>query len=1639
MDSSTLIEFGVIQDYVVSFGSSYPTSIYPLNHRECFASTTKELCRFERKNVKMKYKYQFAASILVPGTEFLIGVTAKFGKLMVLRTSDLSEPLIDDFHTDQHGIFHMIYSPKSRSVITIGSGICVFTFDYDPAQLRISILKPNISLKRRSRFADNYDTTILVPPPFDPEREVLLLPTPNGITPYTLDGKPLEPYSIYPADIKTVYTFNHQTQKLLLYDSNEGMTLWNSEKNLLSRFSTAGSSVVAMIFVDNENVVCLNSYNSLFFLNIETGRTFHCITLSQKPSRLFLIDHQYQKYLFVCCGTTVKAMKLVIPWFVWNLNLSNPLRICRCDQFNHASRILVSTDNSFVKFYSPKDGQKLAVATPSLAVNAVSFLYDRGLYERYVFNEEKKQYSLEIMKTTKDDLQRDNLFVILEDGRVVGFNTSVSLCEQTMSKQCKAALMTLCKCDDEWCYALASENSDLYIYSYNDFKEIYHFTIVNDKLQRMFYHYESDCIVMVLKRETLLYDIKKGKIIDQIRVNGNKVTELFGNMLKYGYDSGYIAQVNIVNRQLVPIDIDNMQRPHSDTITCFSFSAEFWISMSLDGKIIYWDYNMMKMFQITFPLPLQAGLIMNGKRDILAATDTEVMIIKGSFVFDSNELDKEIPEVDNFDKLADNLSRDVVFPIPKNDETHTINNAQIDDEEYSEYSEYDNEETTLPIEKNPNISKPNDSPQVSETVQSNETEQNNPKSTQENAEKDIEDKLEKMKAINGIKNPLPAVLMERAEKDKEKYKSPSDKIKAKAKIAEKKSASDFIADSIQQEKEKQKRIKKVKKVKNEPTEQPPPEEKVEKLIKQFELFPQETPTRPAQGEKEMPKENIDIAGLAMKFAKKDEPIKLPEQTKMEIRLKKDDEYDNDYVSDGDTEEEILILRKEKPEKEAMKKRNLNTEKESKVIQETKPPLEPKTPKDSKPSKESEEIKTPKELKQTKEPKVPKESKPPKLPKPEKDSKPPNESKESKSSKEVKQPKEKQEAKIIKEPKPIKEPSVPKTPKVPKESNPVQQTKKVLNLPKDSIPPKSPEEPKKPKEPKTPKLRPSTNRSALKTNKESVKSDSTHKESAQSKQVHNESNQILVKNTQPSKEKEVINKSSSLVSIGIQPETQSQPKETNKNEQKKEKTKKQDAKTEKSHEKIPPAETIKSLPKEEKKPTPMKKTPPPVTKVNSTKSNIIQSPPPPSNSPLDKKTKPTLVSTPPKTNKVTNPLAGKRPRCPSPPLIRWNAPNINYDRLNRPRTPPMRNRPLAFTMPPPNIVLDKTAILYYYGRGAHQLKPLVDLLEDEKEYAKINIYNYQTNRISDSPRSSFEKLHQFPESGRFTSRNRYFNQFNEEMNPFNRHSSRLPLRPTYFGHYFFNDDDDKVKEFGLSGKTKKQHPYEMIPNPKAAPSNLPSLNIMTHALPIDIPQRETKLVRPPLVPEFNITLLRVSQQQQSPRPMSTRIPRNIPDNSLRSSRLITHTNFECSVKENSSRIEQSNNRNLTQIQNSIIPGYGNRIASPNTPAMSKSKLPSIQHTPRVSVVSWNLFPQSTASNNNKMKDDLKVTNHYRSANRCLTSRSPRRPVDLLESAVMSKIPKLDIPTSSRGSRKELIHFSAPRQLRPNLNPILPKLT
>lgn len=675
------IQFGIFEEPTPSFGRIRTHNICLVGRDRFLATTQKEFIVFEGRDIKSRYPYKCSTSVFIEELEIIVGLTQHTNQFIAFQINNTESVklLLSGIDSKHVGVFHMVYSPKSHAILTVGNGIKVWTLSSDKWSNRKSSIPPHLNLTLRSSFAPNYQTQILNPPTFDYVNEYILLPTPTGLRPFDLDGNCHSPVSLYPSAINetnntlpgttlrtSVYTMWSERSKkklvsgeykirknYLTSDTENGMCIWGTQGKLKKRIVSTSSDILMIQYLDSQNVIFMDSRGIFYLLNIYTERFFPCYMMDKLPSKVFILKTVSGIKIVYCQDLSFNMLRIEIPWSAWVLGLRDVREISRCPRLNDAARIIVFTNNSFIKLFATQNGNLITAATQKSSSPSVGYLYDRGLILSTKYNEEKNITEY-IFNKIRESSAHDQLFTILDNGDIVGFDTSVQPANEIFSMQIRCNAMKFAKYDGQWNYALVGKESDIFLYDYDTLKQVKRFRISNESIIGFHFHAESECGVVIFQNEVVLYDFARAAIIYNVKTATSQVSYLHGNELLFGHKNGSIGRVIIKNRCLVPQE-ENL-RPHTDAITGFSFGQSFWATCSMDKTVQIWDYRYSALVKIELPIPIYSCEFLNGKRDLLLATDNEIMIIQGSLIFGEGEVDVEIPEIDNFDKIKDALS-----------------------------------------------------------------------------------------------------------------------------------------------------------------------------------------------------------------------------------------------------------------------------------------------------------------------------------------------------------------------------------------------------------------------------------------------------------------------------------------------------------------------------------------------------------------------------------------------------------------------------------------------------------------------------------------------------------------------------------------------------------------------------------------------------------------------------------------------------------------------------------------------------------------------------------------------------------------------------------------------------------------------
>lgn len=646
------IRFGVYPLFQHNISTKQVTCIISLKNNDFLATSNRELVHLDKDGVKRTFPYSLKTIVYLENYNFIAGSTALGSQLVIYHLDSLDQALISNIPTGQT-VFHMLYAPKSSCIITCGTGFKVWYLKL-LATKTYSRLKPgDINVALRSSFAEDYSTGVFMQPVFNPDRETVFIPTNRGIAEYTLDGNIINYVTKLPAPRNLVFSYHAKSKKVISVEETHGLVLWDKYGCLVSRFNMS-NSVVYVHFIDRENAVLITQRATICILNIKTERIFICYNLENIPTRVFFLRSVNSNILACSYGTYTLFLNINIPWSLWAMNVLNVVHIKRYPKLYNPARIAVLSNKALIKVFSPKNGTILTQVTPGMAATIDEFYYDRGV----VVYKKKGQRFIE---TTNRDL--DTVFCNLSTGKFVAYDMEVNPSKQKLSYTLEGRYVQLGKYKGKFCYILGTEQGCISIIDFSTYKPIKYARYSGNNMFGMRYIESSEELLLIFNNSCILIELINLKKVANIDFTPSKIFGVQTNLVFFGYKSGHLVVLSVENHEFSIIKEENTdfsRQFHSDAITAFDFADSYWISSGNDCKVKIWDYCFQIIRVIVLPLPIICCSILNGKRDLLVCTESEIMKISGYKLF-NGEMDEEIKEIDNHDKLYDKFASHADF------------------------------------------------------------------------------------------------------------------------------------------------------------------------------------------------------------------------------------------------------------------------------------------------------------------------------------------------------------------------------------------------------------------------------------------------------------------------------------------------------------------------------------------------------------------------------------------------------------------------------------------------------------------------------------------------------------------------------------------------------------------------------------------------------------------------------------------------------------------------------------------------------------------------------------------------------------------------------------------------------------------
>lgn len=611
-------EFGVEDNFKVAINSTHVNGIFQKKDYSYIVSTSNSFYELANQKIAPISKCDVDKAVDIPEYNLIVVYSQTKQRLEFFSKTDLSEPLLKNFDTNQQNVKSLIYVKQSNILISIGQPTKAW---------KIHFINSEFSLSYIGSIHDDFNTYSI-----DSVNEILFYKINANI--YFSRFSNSQSSTIPCDEDVAIFDYCSSSKRFIMHKPGF-LILTDLQGNKLNLLETPQTSFLHLHFLHQNFVIAYDTFNTIYIYDI---RLMKQVSTYKFPTTIESIFYLKQD-LIIFSRSTLNFKKLNLPYKVWTLLSSQPIEIRRCNKFEQAARIMVNNHNHEVHFYSPRTKELLFKKT--MKDECLNCIYDRGLFLNNLNGK------MEFIKTHQF---ADRLLCPSK-------KTGISIYQLNLKDESipyNSTAIEICEYNNEWVYCLFTINGEVVFINKSNFKEIDRVFICNKPCTRLLYHHRTRSLYIEFRNEINRFDFKAKRVVESIAVESNETARIHGDFLIVGFKNGSIQPFVIHEFQTFPV---NMRKDHFHTkcVTDITFSSKFFVSSSLDATIKYWDYSFNLICQISLPFSVFTCELLNGKRDLLVGIETAILIINSSFAFD-DEVDVYESKIDSFDLLGDELA-----------------------------------------------------------------------------------------------------------------------------------------------------------------------------------------------------------------------------------------------------------------------------------------------------------------------------------------------------------------------------------------------------------------------------------------------------------------------------------------------------------------------------------------------------------------------------------------------------------------------------------------------------------------------------------------------------------------------------------------------------------------------------------------------------------------------------------------------------------------------------------------------------------------------------------------------------------------------------------------------------------------------
>ena len=595
------------------------------------------IIHFSPEEVIAHYPTKLLSCVYIPEYNKVLGISADNSKFIVFHNNRLGEPFeLSTPICDDPSPTTMIYSPKSKTVITCGEHITMWKFIFIETPQTIVYKPPRIEIEQKCKILLGEPTSMLNPPMFNKDKEILFVNNENSICEYAINGALIDKVMTFKCDSKTVVAYSQKTSRFLSASLEYGMLYWHSCGKVLRQFNVSVTTPQALRFYNSEHALVLDSQGTLIILDVKTGKMVYTYRAKDKfPKDSVTRFYLFHDLIMLCIKSQIVILKANLNWRFWTTTNSTPIKIERVNKIDEPGRIMVVCSDSYTRIHSPATRELLTSLTLVSTASPIMTFYDRS-----------NEYGA----------KRDHIFIPLENGTMPIYSTAFQPCEKVKTLDIRPTGITFCMLDDQPVYAVSCINGNILFYEYASMKQKKRVYIGAFSLHGIFFSKKYNALLICGIDRVYRFDLQSMKLCENVKIDFSNVNIfLKDDTLLFGYKNGEFGIVQFNEDGTIFLHENSHVHYHDGRVTGFGAGYDYFISSSTDCSLRVWAYDFTIIHRMEFPFPLNSCCVLNGTRKMLVGIDREVMLVPNPF---DGETDPPNPLYDNFDERVDALSNE---------------------------------------------------------------------------------------------------------------------------------------------------------------------------------------------------------------------------------------------------------------------------------------------------------------------------------------------------------------------------------------------------------------------------------------------------------------------------------------------------------------------------------------------------------------------------------------------------------------------------------------------------------------------------------------------------------------------------------------------------------------------------------------------------------------------------------------------------------------------------------------------------------------------------------------------------------------------------------------------------------------------